>query len=560
MLRQFVRWREDRISFDLPAGGEHPSTNILLAVMPERNPNTLAHKPGLSRRQFMQKAAAFGLSMSAASALWIGGARATQNSGGHVVVGTASGETSDTLDLGTTGGAHNGTVMASVRNKLVEQRVDGGLEPELATEWDASKAAGSWAFKLRKGVEFHNGKTLDAQDVVDSINIHRGPDSTSGGAAMMKIVTNVRADGDTVIFDLSEPAVDFPLYLTQNAFTIAPSINGSVDQSGVGTGAFKLEKFDPGLRAAGTRNPNYFREGRPYIDSFELISVKDLAALSNGLISGSFHAIQPVDPKTAARLDAVQGVRVENAVGGSHVTMPMMANNPPFSSVDFRLAMKYAVDREALRDRVFHGYATLANDHPVHPSDPFFNAEIPQRQFDPDKARFHIRKSGFEGKQIQIHTSDAAFPGALDAGALYIEDLKKAGVDIQVINDPIDGYWSNVWAKVPFCYNYWGARPTLDLIFSLAYVCGAAWGDTKWCHEKLTDLVAAARIETDRALRKEMYGEVQLILHEQGSSVVPVFKGFLHGISEKLDTGGAINSAQPLDNMRIFEKWSFKHA
>ncbi|MEQ9487442.1 MAG: ABC transporter substrate-binding protein, partial [Alphaproteobacteria bacterium] len=95
------------------------------------------------------------------------------------------------------------------RNKLVDARTDGGLEPDLATDWDVSGDGKSWIFKLRKGVEFHNGKTLDAQDVIDSMNIHRGEDSTSGGKSMMAVVSDIKADGDNVVFELSEPVADF---------------------------------------------------------------------------------------------------------------------------------------------------------------------------------------------------------------------------------------------------------------------------------------------------------------------------------------------------------------
>ncbi len=517
-----------------------------------------AKNSSMSRRQFMERAASFGIGAAAASTIWSGSAKAAQKSGGHMVVGVGAGETGDTLDIGTTGGAHNITIVETVRSKLVDPKTGGGLEPDLATEWNPSNNGLRWTFKLRKDVEFHSGKTLVAQDVVDSMNLHRGEGSESGGASMMKVVSDVRADGNDVIFDLSEPAADFPYYLAQNMFTIGPSKDGAVDQSGDGTGPFVLEEFNPGVRGAGKRNSNYFKDGKPYLDSFELISANDLTALSNGLISGNFHAIQPVDPKIASNLDAVPGISVISVSGGSTITMPMHADKAPFDNVDFRLAMKYSVNRAELRDKVFQGHASLANDHPVAPFDQFYNADIPQRDFDPDKTKHHLKKAGYSGEKVQIHASDAAFTGSVDAGILYAENARKAGIDLEVVREPIDGYWSNVWGKVPYCYCYWGARPTPDLILSLAYICGAAWGDTNWCHEKFTNLVAAARVELDTAKRKAIYADVQWILHEVGSTVVPIFQNLVHGVSDKIDTGGDVLGAHPLDTFRVFEKWSFK--
>ena len=77
-------------------------------------------------------------------------------------------------------------------------------------------------------------------------------------------------------------------------FSICPSKDGVVDQSGVGSGAFVLEQFDPGVRGSGKRNPNYYRDSETYLDSFELLGVNDTTALSNALLAGEVHAIQPV--------------------------------------------------------------------------------------------------------------------------------------------------------------------------------------------------------------------------------------------------------------------------
>ena len=517
---------------------------------------------GLSRREFLERAAALGVGVATASAIWTRNAAAARKKGGHVRVGVDGGSTTDTLDITwSTGATHSQTMLETLRNKLVDytKTEDGrvGLEADLATEWWHSDKGKRWTFRLRQGVEFHNGKTLTARDVIDSMNLHRGEDTTSGGASMMKIVTDISADGDDVIFDLSEPAADFAYYLGQNVFGIGPSRDGVVDQSGVGTGPFILEDFEPGIRGAGRRNPNYFKEGKPYFDSFELLSVNDLPALSTGLRTGEFDVIPPVDPKRAARLDAEPGIRVVSVSGGSTITMPMHADKTPFDSVDFRLAMKYAVDRAELRDKIYRGHASLANDHPVPPFDQFYNADIPQRDYDPDKARFHLKKSGHEGTKIRIHASGAV-TGSIDAGVLYAESARRAGIDLEVVQEPVDGYWANVWAKVPFCYCWWGARPTPDVILTLAYICGAAWGDTNWCDERFTNLVAEARVELDPVKRKELYNEIQWILHDQGSTVVPVFQSWVHGISDRIDTGDDLMGAHPLDTYRAFEKWSFK--
>jgi peptide/nickel transport system substrate-binding protein len=515
-------------------------------------------RSGVSRRQFMERALAVGLAVPAATGIWSSAARAQQQPGGHIVAAVHEGETSDTLEIGAAGGAHNQTIKESVTSKLVGQRNDGGLEPELATDWEASEGGRVWSFRLREGVEFHNGKTLDTDDVIASMNYHRGENTTSGGATYMKPVTDVRADGNVVVFELEEATADFPYYLSQRMFNVAPLVDGKLDQSGMGTGAFVLEEFEPGVRGVGRRNPNYYKNGLPYFDSFELLSVKDATTLSNGLMTGTLHAIFPVDPKTAALLDRAPDIDVVSVKGGAMTTMPMHADKAPFDNVDFRQALKWAMNRTELAERVFQGHAALGNDHPVAPFDQFYNADLPQRDMDLDRARFHLQRSGMEGANIRLHAADAAFVGSVDAGLLFSESARQIGVNIEVVREPNDGYWSNVWRNVPFCYSFWGARPTPDLILSVAYVCDAAWGDTNWCNEQLTSVVREARVTLDPALRRELYGEAQRILHEEGSTIVPMFMNLIHGISSQIDTGGELLGAQPLDTYRAFQKWSFK--
>ncbi len=511
--------------------------------------------PPVGRRGFLKGAAAIGAAGLGSSLIEARSATAAP-AGGHLKVGVGGGATTDTLDIGTTGGAQNQTMIESIRSKLVDQETNGDIVPDLATEWGSGNGGRRWTFKLRKGAEFHNGKTVTPQDVIDSINVHRGQDSKAAGASLMKAVSELKSDGNDIVFDLSEPAADFPYYLAQTIFSICPSKDGVLDQSGIGSGAFVLEKFTPGVVGMAKRNPNYFKAERIRIESFELLSVNDSTALTNSLLAGELHVIQPVDPKTSEVLAKTAGIKVLSVPGGSTITMPMHADKEPFSNNDFRLALKYAVNRAELRDKVFYGHASLANDHPVPTFDKFFNADIPQRDYDPDKAKYHLAKSGFAGTKIQLHAADAAFSGALDAALVFADSAKKAGIEVEPVREPNDGYWSNVWGKVPFSFCYWDARPTPDLILSLAYICGAAWGDTNWCNERFTKLVAEARAELDQQRRKELYAEIQLILHDEGSTIVPLYQNMVHGVAESVDTGGPVGGAKPLDNFQIFKKWA----
>ena len=132
----------------------------------------------------------------------------------------------------------------------------------------------------------------------------------------------------------------------------------------------------------------------------------------------------------------------------------MLLDTPPFDNYDVRMALKLAVDREELVQKVLSGHGAVANDHPIGPANPYYNTEMPQRAYDPDKARYHMKKSGLGETAFDLVVSDGAFQGAVDAGALIAESASKAGITINIERAPADGYWSEIWRQKPWCACY----------------------------------------------------------------------------------------------------------
>ena len=160
------------------------------------------------------------------------------------------------------------------------------------------------------------------------------------------------------------------------------------------------------------------------------------------------------------------------------------------------MALKLAMDREEMVDKILRGYGTVGNDFPINSAYPLFSDDIEQRTFDPEKAAFHYKKSGHDGT-VLLRTSDVAFPGAVDAAQLYQQSCAKAGIKVEVKREPGDGYWSEVWNKQPFCTSYWGGRSTQDQMYSTAYLSTADWNDTRFLRPDFDKMVIAARAELD---------------------------------------------------------------
>ena len=151
------------------------------------------------------------------------------------------------------------------------------------------------------------------------------------------------------------------------------------------------------------------------------------------------------------------------------------------------------------------------------------------------------------------------FAGALDAAQLYQASAKPAGINLNVVQEPADGYWSNVWLKKPFSAAYWSGRATEDWMFSNAFEEGVPWNDSQWGSEdseRFQNLLIEARAELDSDKRREMYTEMQVILRDEGGVIIPMFANWVQAVSNKLSVPGTVGSLWGMDNARMAERWA----
>ena len=532
--------------------------------MSERNRlEQLLRNGSITRREFFARAAALGIAGGIAPALLSEAAFAeTPKQGGRLRMGVTDANTSDSLDP-----APSVTIMQAnithgqLMNNLVEIDHEGTPIPELAGSWESTPDASQWTFELRKGVEFHNGKTLEAQDVIDTFNHHRGEDSKSGAKGLLESITDIKADGkNTVVFSLSGGSADFPFITSEFHMSIFPAGTKTAEQfdKGIGTGPYMLESYDPGVRALVKRNPNYWKAGRAHFDEVETLGIADTPARTNALRTGEIDLMNRCERKTVHLLKQTPGIEVDQTTGTQHYALAMHTGKPPFDNNDVRLALKYAIDRQAMLDTILRGTGVLGNDHPISRANRFHatDDEIPQRLYDPDRAKFHLKKAGYSMLEIPLDASDAAFVGAVDTGILYREHAARAGIDIEVKRRPEDGYWNDIWLKSPYMMSFWVGRPTEDMMFSVAYADGAAWNETHWKHERFNKLLIEARALLDEAKRREVYVEMQRIVHNEGGVVVPAFAADLMAHTTRLKHG-PIGSNILMDGLRVPERWWF---
>ncbi len=510
-----------------------------------------------NRRDFMAGATALGVTATSASAMWTGRAHAAEpKKGGHLRAGLNDSNTVDSLDPATFNATTMIVVSRAYRDSLVEVGQDDSAQPALAESWEASADAKEWRFKLRPGVEFSNGKSLTTEDVINSINVHRGEESKSGAKGVFEGITEVMEDGkNTVVVKLADGNADFPFLMTDYHMNILPTVDGKADvMSRHGTGTYLLKEFEPGLRAGFEKNPNSWQGDEfGHVDSAELITILDDTARVNALLTGDVDVINRPELKTLGRLKRVPTVNIIDVESNLAFTHPMRTEGAPFDNLDFRLALKHSINREAFVEKVLYGYGTVGNDQPLGPKMASYDPNL-SVDYDLDKAKFHLEKSGVTDA-IKYQYADTAYGGAADAAQLFLEDWEKVGINVGLQKEPKDGYWTNIWNVQPFCACYWGPRPVEDMILSIAYLGGAKWNDTNIDIKRVNELVVAARGELDQAKRTAMYQEVQMLISTEGATIIPAFGKDIAAANKKVGVPGKLGGGWEMDGGHFIKRW-----
>ncbi|MCB1970286.1 MAG: ABC transporter substrate-binding protein [Geminicoccaceae bacterium] len=524
--------------------------------------DALASQGRISRRDFVRQSMVFGTAAALALGRFDAVRAATPQKGGTFRQALTGGSSGDVLDPAKILDSYMINVsFGQLRSCLTEVAPDGSLRGELAESWEASDDATRWRFKLRKGVEFHNAKSLTPEDVVASFNHHRGEDAGSAAKGIVEAITDIRIDGDWVVFDLDGGNADFPFICSDYHLAVCPARDdGTMDwQSGVGTGGYMLENFDPGVNTITKRFPNYWKENAAYFDSVENLFIADVAARTNGLRSDELDSIANLDLKTLHLLKRDPNIAVVPTNGNKHCTFPMLCDVAPFDNVDIRLAIKYAVDREELLQKILKGLGEVGNDSPIGPANIYRATpeELPLRPYDPDKAKWHLQQAGHDGLAVTLHTADSAFEGAVDAAELISQSAQAAGIEIKVQREPDDGYWSNVWLVKPWCASYWGGRPTEDWMFSQVYSKGADWNESHWDNERFNTLLVEARAELDTTKRRQMYVEMQQLCSDDGGALIPLFMAYTQAVRSRVGLPEQLANNWELDGHRNAERWWF---
>lgn len=455
----------------------------------------------------------------------------TPRRGGRIRVAGATAAATDTLDPAKQSNQTDYSRGTMLYNGLFV--LDGSLTPQPAlAESSATQDAKTWVFTLRKGVTFHDGKALSPADVVFSILRHKDPATASKAKVLADQIETVKASGpNEVTIGSSAPNADLPVILGTFHFHIVKE--GTTDfNAGIGTGPYKLKEFKPGVRSLMVRNDAYWKPGKPYLDEIEFVGIGDESARVNALLSGGMDLVASVNPRAVARVKGTPGYAIFTTQSGQYSDLILRKDMGPGANPDFILAMKYLFDREQMKKSIALDYAVIANDQPIDPTNRFYFKDLPQRAFDLDKAKFHLQKSGVTGK-VPVVTSPAAMYST-ETALLLQQSVQRIGLDLDIKRMPADGYWSNHWLNSPVGFGNVNPRPSADTILTQFFKSDAAWNESRWKSPQFDQLLLASRAETDLAKRRQMYADMQTMIHQDAGIGIPLFLASIDGHSTKL--------------------------
>jgi len=425
----------------------------------------------------------------------------------------------------------------------VKQNSPDAIVPELATGWSWSEDGTELTFPLRQGVKWHDGKPLTANDVKCTWDLLAGRSAEkfriNPRKAWYRNLEEVVTNGDyEVTFRLKRPQPGLLALLASGWSPVYPCHVSPRDMRShpVGTGPFKFVEFKPNQSITVTRNPDYWKPGRPYLDGIEYTIIKDLSTRTLAFIAGKGDLLYGVtipqikDVKSQAP-DAI----CEVAAGNVSRNLLVNRDKPPFDNPDLRRAMSLSLDRKAFIDILYQGQGDIGGAMQPPPEGVWgLPADVLQTLpgYDPDvkknraEARRIMERLGYgAGKRLDIKVSTRDISYYRDPAVILIDQLKEI-----YINGELEPVETTQWYPKVMRKDYTVGLNIMetgvddpDVLYYENYVCGAARNYTGYCNPQVDKLVDQQSTETDPAQRKKLVWEIEKKLVEDDARPIIYF-------------------------------------
>ena len=394
------------------------------------------------------------------------------------------------------------------------------VKPELAERWER-KSATEWVFHLRRGVKFHNGKEMDAEDVKYSYDRIRDP-KVSPGANDLFFINQIDAvDKYAVRFSLSQPAATFLIVLSGRYNGVIPKGSGGDGKDlllkAIGTGPFSVAEFEPSRKIVLKKNGAYWGTQKPLLDEFTFQAIPDESSIVAGLRTGQVTMAEfpsALSYQVARGVSSMVTVQVPST---RWVVLDLAGDQEPTNKIEVRQAIALAIDRQAILQIAGSGLGQRLGVLP-----PGMKAwalpwqELPNQVRDVAQAKALLQKAGYSGRVPVKIRNIVGYPALAASLPVIVDNLKEANLDVQV--ETVDGgVWIKDWVvpQSPPTMNDWGGFVDPDLALYRHFHSAPGGKDfRRWNNKKADELLEAGRVTADPAKRKQIYNDLQKLMAE----------------------------------------------
>jgi len=409
------------------------------------------------------------------------------------------------------------------------------IVPDLATEWSWDEDGTALTFKLRQGVKWHDGQPFTAQDVKCTwdLLLDKGTEKLrlNPRRTAYDNLAALTTNGDyEVTFQLKRPEPAFPMLLAGGFSVIYPCHVSVAEmrQHPIGTGPFKFVEFKPNEDIKVTRNPDYWKPGRPYLDGIEYTIIPDPSTATLAFIAGKFDMTFPYELSVPqfddVRRQMPQAI-CELSPGAVNRHLLINRDKPPFNNPDLRRAMALSIDRKAFVDILSQGQGEIGGILQPPPSGlwgmpPDQVTKLPG--YDPDvhqsreQARQIMQKLGYSpDKTLKIKVTARNWSIYRDPAVLLIDQLKHVYIDGELELVDTAQYFPKIQRKdYTVALNLQTSGPDPGPVVQLFYGCGSNINWDGYCNPEMDKLIEQQSREADTERRKQLLWTIERKLAE----------------------------------------------
>lgn len=439
----------------------------------------------------------------------------------------------------------------NIYEALMARTPAGALIPGLAADAPVQIDPLTWQFKLREGVSFHNGAPFNADAVVASVARVIDPANNSEQMAYFNTIAGAEAvDPLTVNIKTSGPDPILPSRMYWMKM-VDPAYAASGDLAGapVGTGPYKFASWNRGTDLTLTANADYWG-GAPQIKDVTYRFVTEPGTRLSGLMASEFDVITNLLPEftsSVPKFAAVAGLETSVFVLGT--------DNAVTGKPELRKALNLAIDRQAMVDSLFAGYAQIAKGAHINPAATGFNASLDYYPYDPEAARALLKEAGLEGASITVVGESGRWlkdREQIEAVSAYWSEIGlNVTTDIQEFSMYLDSLMGN--GPRPDAIFIANSNELLDADRELSFIYHKDGAAASNSDAEIAAKIDAGRIETDPVKRAALYGEVQQKAHDLNYTV-PLFNlQDIYGMSERMEWAPRADAKLMISEMKVTE-------